>query len=568
MARLLLLFVFLLVGIVTGIQGGSGYFNDISTTKLIRRVSIKTRRICSCLQATWSTGLIDVAYQPVQPGINVWWEDEDDKYNHEMIVKIECKDCVKNGRFQKKLYLKIKLSMQSKTIQYCEARPIRVMYKTEFKCIGTSTYGKKVSIGQLDRMLPFSIITWKDREGTDYWGTVNQWGKITAFSMGKATKEFRYFIMRMFAHFLIKNNIINKGWEVKRYSILWDGVGKSYEPPNHPRGWFIPIWLPASQRIVRYEVVIYQGRTQIEYIGPKPDKEVMVMTVKVKGSSGIYFIWFKVKVIRNSEGVDILHMCRKVSNKMWERWIQVDLQMVARALKLTMVTWQTIEGVTMSGFVNSDGDIIGYHTRNKFLTLTINRMYLNYLLLREVIQKGFKVIEYKIHYEGQIIVGPVTLVREEQLLIPTWLINEVRRMVWKVVKIQENGEWKIRVIYIGGRVTSHESPDFTLCTKEDDGFGHVGYADDLAYCNMKIADIKPPVTPVIVYPPPSPFPVQCGSFNEYGRCLEDYYKPGYCTCTKFCTCVDPFEKYTSYTKRDAIFPTPQIGSSRYGASSL
>ena len=70
--------------------------------------------------------------------------------------------------------------------------------------------------------------------------------------------------------------------------------------------------------------------------------------------------------------------------------------------------------------------------------------------LVSVLKKGIEVQKYKITLNSKdIVVVQVKYMDQDQLLLPEWLMSQSKKMVWKVVKINDNGHWNTRLVYIG-----------------------------------------------------------------------------------------------------------------------
>ena len=70
--------------------------------------------------------------------------------------------------------------------------------------------------------------------------------------------------------------------------------------------------------------------------------------------------------------------------------------------------------------------------------------------LVSVLKKGIEVQKYKITLNSKdIVVVQVKFMDQDQLLLPEWLMSQSKRMVWKVVKINDHGHWNTRLVYIG-----------------------------------------------------------------------------------------------------------------------
>jgi len=368
------------------------------------------------------------------------------------------------------------------------------------------------------------------------WGLVNGIGQITVFGY---PHQLIYFINRMFINYLIKSQLIIRGYTVISYKLYWLGKWGEFKIPPSPDAWLIPTWILKAQRRILYRVVWYCQVVHVQYIGPPIDAGIMTITIWIQGKVVI----FKVRI-----DTVYIHWCRVKGKKKKCNWKKIPLVKIWRRIGLSIVRWQTISGQWMTGLANANGDIIAFAAGSvmEFYRLTVNRLFLQYLMIHHVVRPGrYTITRYRITWQGKTIVD-IKITEEvtidvTALLIPNWLPDDQCRVVWKVVKYESTAV----VIYIGGEVSG---PILTECIRDRD-------SKDCKLVDSTELDID---VPSINFPEIIPVPPKCKRFNENGRCVDLINPDGYCYCSKLCTCMDPFDyfkrKYLNFAHFDPIFP--------------
>lgn len=448
-----------------------------------------------------------------------------------MIVKVKVR--TRRGKI---LVFYFRVKSDKTSLSFCQAVKKKRKGKNIYVCKKRPGW-QIVQIVNIDAYIGGSLIQFI-HDNKQMWGLVNGIGQITCFGY---PHELTYFINRMFINYLIKSQLIVRGYTVISYKLYWLGKWVSErELPGSPDSWLIPTWIPIVQRRIIYRVVMYCQVVHVEYIGPREDEGIMTIT-----------IWIGRKVMRFKVRIDTVYIywCHWSKKKNRCIWKKVRLEKIYKYIGLSIVRWQAISKQWITGLVNANGDIIAFAAGSvmEFYQLTVNRLFLQHLMIKYAIKKAKIITRYQIRWQGQVIVdiriSKKVKIDVNELLIPKWLPDDQCRVVWKVVKYES----RTVVIYVGGEVSG---PILTECIKNEDG-------KDCEIVDSTELDID---VPSIVFPQIIPVPENCERFNENGRCVDLINPDGYCHCSELCTCMDPFDYFKrkyfdrDYGNFDPVFP--------------
>lgn len=167
-------------------------------------------------------------------------------------------------------------------------------------------------------------------------------------------------------------SVVGRGYQVIEYKLYWRRKWHKYPVPLGPDQWLIPTWISIEQRRIWYKVVTYIGQVHVVYIGPNLNEGIMEI-----------IIWTNKKSFRFRVRIDTVYIywVRRVKGK-WGKWIKIKLVDISHHLKLSIVRWQTIQGEWMTGLCNVNGDIIAFAQMMELYRLTINRLYLQFFMLK------------------------------------------------------------------------------------------------------------------------------------------------------------------------------------------
>jgi len=125
-----------------------------------------------------------------------------------------------------------------------------------------------VALYKLSKRLQLSIIHWKHFDKV-YWGLVNKKGEIVAFGLKGEGPESRYTetVTRIYALYLMKTKVIEKGYRIKWYKMFWQGIEVFRSTTVDVKTLLIPDWLGPSHSGSIWIVVKHMAKIVIVYVG-------------------------------------------------------------------------------------------------------------------------------------------------------------------------------------------------------------------------------------------------------------------------------------------------------------